>query len=430
MIDVMASPAPALTTDDLGMAPGHGAERHPRRIDTLPDPRQLSSSASLADPRLRHEIRSGARDAIEAVAVPWSDLCDRAEAAPWLRPEWFSAYLSTREPGAEAVLALAWQGDTLCGVLPMIRESTRFHGVPVRLLRPLGDPNVAERYDLVADPACRSAAIATLWEALRSFAGWDVLQLFDVPTDGAAGSFLAHAERDGFQTARRAAEPSPFIPLPRDGRTLDDALTDTTAKFRANVRRRRRNLEKTGRVELVRADRYDPAVFDAFLALEASGWKGKEGTAIAANPELVARYRMLAQAAERGGYLSMYLLTCGGVPVAGHFGLTFHGRYAVPKLAYDETYHQYAPGHLLVYAVLEDLVARDIRELDFLGVNMPWKAEWTARLRQHERLFIFRGAPRGRAAYLMRFRLLTGLRELQRRANRHGGSKRAAGRGT
>ena len=44
-----------------------------------------------------------------------------------------------------------------------------------------------------------------------------------------------------------------------------------------------------------------------------------------------------------------------------------------------------------------DLVARGVRELDFLGDDMPWKRDWTDKTRSHSFRYLFAPTARGRA---------------------------------
>jgi CelD/BcsL family acetyltransferase involved in cellulose biosynthesis len=89
--------------------------------------------------------------------------------------------------------------------------------------------------------------------------------------------------------------------------------------------------------------------------------------------------------------------------VAFHFGLEHHNRYFLLKPGYDETLADCSPGQLLVGEVLRDLSERGVEEFDFLGPQMPWKMEWTDRLRPHCWTFIIRPTPRGRFLYGARF---------------------------
>ncbi|HKG24052.1 MAG TPA: GNAT family N-acetyltransferase, partial [Thermomicrobiales bacterium] len=194
---------------------------------------------------------------------------------------------------------------------------------------------------------------------------------------------------------------------------FEQAIAHTGTKFRANVARRMRNLERTGPVRLVRTEEADPEWLDRFFTLEATGWKGRQGSAIACDLTRRAYYEALAAEAARHGYLTLYALECGVEPIAMHFGLTINGRYLVPKLAYDETRHEFGPGHLLIREILRDGVARGLTEFDFLGDTAPWKREWAPAERAYYHVYIFGNNAMGRLAHAVRFRLLPTGRRIQ-----------------
>jgi CelD/BcsL family acetyltransferase involved in cellulose biosynthesis len=130
-----------------------------------------------------------------------------------------------------------------------------------------------------------------------------------------------------------------------------------------------------------------------------SGWKGEKGTAIACTGETRQFYDAVARFAERFGYLSVYFLQHGAVTIAAHFGLTYAGRYYPLKIAYDENYSQYRPGHSIAGAVLEDCARHGIQEFDWLGHWTEAKAKWTSEERRQNFCYIFRGTLPGRALY-------------------------------
>src|SRR5262249_59848813 len=115
-------------------------------------------------------------------------------------------------------------------------------------------------------------------------------------------------------------------------------------------------------------------------------------------------YSALAQEATDQDYLSLYFLRLDGRPVAFHYGLTYGPRYYLLKPAYDETYKECSPGHLLLDEVLTDCIARGLTEFDFLGPDMIWKRDWADQARHHTWLFIFRKSPYGQALRTLKFR--------------------------
>jgi CelD/BcsL family acetyltransferase involved in cellulose biosynthesis len=98
-----------------------------------------------------------------------------------------------------------------------------------------------------------------------------------------------------------------------------------------------------------------------------------------------------------------------------HFGTAVGSRYAIPKVAFNEDFHEFAPGQLLIWAVLEDLLARGFTEFDFLGDSKPWKEEWTDQVRVHHRAHIFNTTVMGRLASVMRYEAAPRVKRLARK---------------
>jgi CelD/BcsL family acetyltransferase involved in cellulose biosynthesis len=208
---------------------------------------------------------------------------------------------------------------------------------------------------------------------------------------------VACAHAAGFPTAKWRSLDSPWLELADFERAL-------SAKFRSSLRRRARKLEaEVGAIALERVEArgaLDEALDDA-LRLEAAGWKGAARTAIACDAELARRYRALARALfDR---LALYFLRVGGVRRASHFALVEDGVYYLFKPGYAPELATYGLGHLLVDAVIRDLRARGVHTLDFLGDDMPWKREWTTRIRRHSFRYIFRPSLRGRLLHALKF---------------------------
>jgi CelD/BcsL family acetyltransferase involved in cellulose biosynthesis len=234
-----------------------------------------------------------------------------------------------------------------------------------------------------------------------------------VPQHGAAEALVAQAAKDGYPTGfwrgfwRATESPYAKIDLPRGA---DPVTVAGNAQFRRNLRRRLRRAMEQYDVRLRRVDAADPEALQAFFDLEARGWKGKAGTAIACSPATREFYTTLARAAAESGYLSLYFLEFNGIPVAGHFGLTYGGCYYLPKVAYDEAYARFSPGQLIVRAIIEDVAKDGPAVIDFLGLPAEWKSVWTQEVLAHSSCFIFRKGLRRRVLHFGRFVILAAAR--------------------
>jgi CelD/BcsL family acetyltransferase involved in cellulose biosynthesis len=340
------------------------------------------------------------RRAIMALESVWSALAAREEEpGPFFLPAWFAVQaVALARPPRALRLVVAHDQGRLVAALPLIAEERRVAGLQLRVLRSLSDDH-SQRFDLVAEG---DAALVALWRHLAADPSWDLVELREVPEGSRrAGRLHELAQEAGYSVSVWPSLRSPYLPLPT---TVEELEARLDGKFRANLRRRRRNLEKLGPVELERVTGQEgSAVLDAALdegfALEQGGWKGAEGTAIACDPGLTRRYRALAHVFARRGELSLHFLRVGGRRVAFHFAIERAGIYYLLKPGYDEALRQHGPGHLLVWDVARSLIRRGAREFDFLGNDMEWKRDWTQLARNHAWLSIYRPTFRGRVLY-------------------------------
>ena len=129
------------------------------------------------------------------------------------------------------------------------------------------------------------------------------------PLDGRTA--LRGARLAGLPVLERVVRRSPYIDLAGSWEEFEAALSK---KRRANIRRRWRRLEERGEltIELVDgSERLDELLAEAY-AIESSGWKGEDGTAIASQPETESFYGELARWAAARGWLRIWFLRLDG----------------------------------------------------------------------------------------------------------------------
>jgi CelD/BcsL family acetyltransferase involved in cellulose biosynthesis len=364
------------------------------------------------------------QSAILALTPAWERLRAKLAArggprGPFLSPTWSAVFAAelVRDARRLRILIARREGE-VAGILPLLAEQRNLAGVPARILRSLSDDH-SQRCDAPVDGEEPARALV---EHLLPDRSWDLLELREGAADPIPSGFdalEAAAQERGLPTARWPSLRSPYLPLPASPEVLDASLAP---KLRGNLRRRERKLATdVGPVELepligeLHRDVIDRALTDGFR-LEASGWKGDQGTAIACDRVLQDRYRALAHAFSARGQLALYFLTVGGERRAFHFGLIEDDVYYVLKPGFDPALSAYGPGHLLVHAVARDLIERGVRELDFLGDDAPWKQAWTHRVRAHAWRCVFCPTLRGRTLHAWKFRTIPWLKQhLERR---------------
>jgi CelD/BcsL family acetyltransferase involved in cellulose biosynthesis len=204
----------------------------------------------------------------------------------------------------------------------------------------------------------------------------------------------AAAREARYRVITRVRERSPYVPLAGD---LDAYLATLDRKHVKEVRRLRRRLEEQGEVTFAVAT--DAGPLDEFLRVEAAGWKGEGGTAVASQPGTEAFYREVAAWAERRGTLRLASLRLDGRAVAYELLLEEQGVLYDLKGGYDEGFRRFAPGHLIAYELIADATARGLASFEFLGADEPFKLAWTSNVRERMHVEAFAPSPLGLVGY-------------------------------
>ena len=322
----------------------------------------------------------------------WGALAERVGAPPSLHPGYLSAWVDAySRPGRLRAVTARRDGE-LAAVLPVVMTRSGLSTAP--------QADVEEVGVVAADARAAEAAMAG---ALRLPVAR--LLLRPVPEGGPTHEALAGAAaRYRRPLMARTVDTQAFIDLSLD---WDAYWKDRGSKLRSDISRRRRRLEELGevRVEPYDAQALDAALDDAFR-IEASGWKGRGGTAIAARPSDERFYRSLARWSAARGWFRLWFLRLDQRPIAFRLGIEAHGVWYSLKIGYLEEFAAQSPGKVLEAAVIESAFAGDSRRFDFAGSAADYKTRWATGTRDLVELSAFPATALGRAG-----RVSAGLRE-------------------
>jgi len=371
----------------------------------------VAQEQAIPGTKLSVRVQRGGYELVEQIAGEWRRLCDDSDDEEvFYRPEWAQAYLQAFEPKADVILISAWSADKLRGILPLVRRRSSISGLPI--LQFTLPANVhCLRASLTICPREEGATVLkALWEAARNLPRWHLIDVANVLEGSALDRLLALAQADGYRTARKRTSQTLYLPIevssaasPSDKSVAQPPwLAGTRPKFRSHLRRAKRQLEEQGTLELKHYNAADPEALEKFYALEASGWKGAEGTAIKCDPHTQQFYDSVAQAAARDGYLSLDFLELNGKPIAGHFGFNLRGRYFLAKAGYDDAFRRHGLGQLLVNEILSQTPQRGLHEFDFVGPATWDESRWASARRTNYRVFVFRKGLYGALLYAAR----------------------------
>ncbi|WP_417687645.1 GNAT family N-acetyltransferase [Roseibium sp.] len=223
---------------------------------------------------------------------------------------------------------------------------------------PLGAP--------LLSPNSSPAVIADFLTHVRRTSGDAVLAFPFVPLDGPAAAALTTAP--GWDVVCEGEEARACHAGGAEGE--EQFAMAFRGKRRKEMTRLRRRLEEVGPVQFASHHGMDAVhQFENFLQLEASGWKGKRGTALLSHHNSAAFTRgMVAERAAEDG-VRIDSITVGGKPIAMLTVLIEGARAFSWKIAFDEDYARYSPGtQITLFAFERNLSDPRITGADSLAI--------------------------------------------------------------
>jgi CelD/BcsL family acetyltransferase involved in cellulose biosynthesis len=343
------------------------------------------------------------RAALAALEPVWNRLVDRSGAdQPFSTHEWLTAWWDAFGAGAELYVLRATSGAETVALAPLMIHRVKRYGFTLRRLGFLYNPHTP-RCDFIVARGCDDAYSA-LWEHMtRNRREWDFLELPQIAEgSGTAGALASLASRSGYRVGAWRSEDSPYITL---SGTWEAYFKARDRKHRSNVRNRLNRLDRLGDLALeeVAAPEAVESALEEGLRMEAKAWKGRAGTAIESQPEVLRFYTQLARLAGGAGWLRLYFLKLGERRIAFDYSLRYKDRLYILKPGYDPTYAPYSPYNSLCCLKLQHAFASGLVEYDFLGISDRWKLDWTSERRAHSWFYAFRDAYPASVVHYLKF---------------------------
>lgn len=179
-----------------------------------------------------------------------------------------------------------------------------------------------------------------------------VLVLPDIRMDGPVSQTLAAvANAKGLPVETTGILQRPFLDSREEG--VDYLRQSLRAHHLREFRRMKRRLAEKGQLDYVVARSAEDVRngLESFLTLEASGWKGRQRTAMAVDRYRAAFAREAVHRLAEQDMCRVHSLTLDGEVIASLVVFVEAGVAYTWKTAYDETYAAYSPGTLLMIEV-------------------------------------------------------------------------------
>jgi CelD/BcsL family acetyltransferase involved in cellulose biosynthesis len=302
----------------------------------------------------------------DSLCAEWDELVDQMHcSSPWQRAGWVKAWRASFTKGTPKIATLR-SSNRLVAVMPLEYQ--------LGVLRTPGD---SRRSFPWFDVASREEQFAHQLIGAVFKRNPRRLRFEAVPLASDNLELIARcAAETGYSVLTVQAHKSPFIEI--DG-SWEQFCAKTDKRLLQNIRRRRRRLAELGELsfEIYDGSNDLEALLDEGFRIEASGWKGERGTAIAKEPNLERFYRNIARWSASAGSLRLAFLKVDDKAIAFAYNIEEGNRLFSFKIGHDPVYSKYGPGNLVCYELIERAFKSELRGFEFLGNNDSYKAKWT-----------------------------------------------------
>jgi hypothetical protein len=356
-------------------------------------PQDVESRVAMDVPRTLRLETAVSLDQLGPHAEAWDNLAEHsASRIPTSSYAWVSSCLEhLLEPDEPWLCLFAYDGPDLVGVLPVVSgNGSRTMETSARLS--ILTSAHAFSIDFLSRQGREDEVIPFLLTALQSCCpGWSELRCSRLSERSPTRTVLAGPSNNHLWVTTMQTEGSYIHAVG----SFDAYWSRLDKSFARNLQRFVRKIEDVDGFEvqfLTGADA-KPEIIEQFAAVEASGWKGREGSAILKSEKLMRFYTSLTRRLAARGWLEWHLLRAEDRTIGCHLAVRLGSVVCLWKIAFDEEYQRFAPGNvLLLSAFRRAFMDSTIDEVDCL-TDSKWNVNWKMWRRSYYYLTIWPRKP-------------------------------------
>lgn len=283
----------------------------------------------------------------------------------WARLGW---EMRDADAGDRLFCATVWSGEQLVAVWPFQRKrsgfATRLEPLGCGMHEEYGDPLIAHGFD--AAGICND--MLTLLRPMADVIEVPFVRLDSPPQKALAtlGFFNVPTPLKGFALEKRGSE------------SFDALLQTYSANFRANLKQKRKRLQKLGTLRFELPEDYDSCAETIDWVVDEkrrwlkrqdkqSPWLGKE--------EAVRFFRAASAKRSEFGRVGFFRLTLDGRTIAAFLTTIDRTRVEMLTTSFDPEFGRFSPGMLIIEDVARWCFARDL-DFDMRILHMEYKERW------------------------------------------------------
>jgi CelD/BcsL family acetyltransferase involved in cellulose biosynthesis len=340
--------------------------------------------------------------AFAELAEEWDALLP-GDSTPFDLHCWYLSWWRAFGGSAELAICTVRRERELVAAFPLMRSNGRLLALAnshASVFRPLA------RDDEAMDELLASALAAQ---------GSRAMSLIGLPAgDPCLAALRSQARRARAIPLVEAAYASPIVATDGD---FDAWREASKPRWGAPLERFRRKMGRDYDAELsiVEPPRDLEAELEDGFRVEASGWKGRAGTAIASTPETSAFYWEVGREFADRGALRLSRIVLDGRTAAFDFCILHGNRLYLLKTGFDEEFRRLAPGLVMRLSIVEHCFEQGLDAHELLGSESEWKNKFATTKREHASFDAYSRRPLGASRYAYRAVLRPLLKHAYRR---------------
>jgi CelD/BcsL family acetyltransferase involved in cellulose biosynthesis len=302
---------------------------------------------------------------------------------------WYKAWNDAKDAQSGGVgnkphVVVLRQGNEVAGIVPLVKRIAS----PLFRMRKLQFVSThADYHDPVLSNDTEGLIAAFVEHLVGTAAQWDILDLRDLrDVDGSKAAMERAMRQAGLRYFIEPEEEGcPYLKIDGD---LETIMKRLSGHARRTLRRRGERATAEGfRVRIIENPHLEPGSLEKLVALD---WKKHLHKS---SPQFVGQFpevfRSLIDALGPRGWLYVALLENESDSIAFQFGFRCGDKLWDYSKAYDRSFSRFAPGTLILPALLDYSCTKGFQEYDFLRGEEPYKMEWSDGCHQRYRLLIW-----------------------------------------
>jgi hypothetical protein len=328
-------------------------------------------------------------EALKPLADEWNYLCFEApQHLPMLSYAWAVSYFEHfLEPEESWFCVIVLDENKLVGVLPVIVTKVKRMGRKCVLFRSPTNLH-STGIDFLIRSGMESTVLPLIIDALEGVAPKQLgLELLRVTAQSPSAKMLEKCISNSYVIKEFSGKGS-FIDTTGKFEDYRRSLSHNFSRNLTRFNKKLLELPNIREVYLTGADANEKHI-PTLLQVEASGWKGKEGTAIICSKTLIAFYSAIIKRLSELGWLEWHILYTDNKPIAVHFAIKIGRTLILNKIGFDEEYSIYSPGNILLERTIKRAFdSDDTDEINCL-TDMTWHNNWAMSKKDYYDFWVF-----------------------------------------